>query len=193
MTDHKCTWSVGMTNQHALLFPGVWLLWRTSQFLFLSFLYSQLLHVVNQFLFPPTICFFPASYICKTQPGFESSLESTFSFFGVRHVLAYFKKTWYFSARLSISMDIRHGTCHAALNAIAYIVGVKQFVMSPPLGYWFTGSRKGGTGGGGLVYTPKGWKQHGCGFACKKSSVGSLHKWSWKIVISSHKCDLLAG
>jgi len=52
-------------------------------------------------------------------------------------------------------------TRHAALNAIAYIVCVKQFVMSLPaisLGYWFSGSRdsKGRTGGGGLVYTPKG-------------------------------------
>ena len=52
-------------------------------------------------------------------------------------------------------------TRHAALNAIAYIVCVKQFVMSFPaisLGGWFSVSRKGGTGGGGLVYiyTPKG-------------------------------------
>ena len=49
-------------------------------------------------------------------------------------------------------------TRHAALNAIAYIVCVKQLVMSLPaisLGYWFSGSRKGGTGGGGLVYIPK--------------------------------------
>jgi len=58
-------------------------------------------------------------------------------------------------------------TRHAALNAIAYIVCVKQFVMSLPaisFGYWFSGSRdsKGRTGGGGLVYTPKGWKHHGC-------------------------------
>ena len=50
-------------------------------------------------------------------------------------------------------------TRHAALNAIAFIVCVKQFVMSLPaisLGDWFSVSRKGGTGGGGLVYTPKG-------------------------------------
>jgi len=50
-------------------------------------------------------------------------------------------------------------TRHAAINAIAYIVCVKQFVMSLPaisLGDWFSVSRKGGTGGGGLVYTPKG-------------------------------------
>ena len=53
----------------------------------------------------------------------------------------------------------------SALNAIAYIVCVKQLVMSLPaisLGGWFSVSRKGGTGGGGLVYTPKGGKQHGC-------------------------------
>jgi len=50
-------------------------------------------------------------------------------------------------------------TCHAALNAIVYTVCIKQFVMSLPaisLRYWFSGSRKGGTGGGGLVYIPKG-------------------------------------
>ena len=38
-------------------------------------------------------------------------------------------------------------------------VCVKQFVMPLPamsLGDWFSVSRKGGTGGGGLVYTPKG-------------------------------------
>ena len=50
-------------------------------------------------------------------------------------------------------------THRAALNAIAYIVCVKRFVMSLPaisLGDWFSVNRKGGTGGGGLVYTPKG-------------------------------------
>jgi len=57
-------------------------------------------------------------------------------------------------------------TCHAALKLMLYIVCVKQFVMLLPaisLGYWFSGSRdsKGRTRGGGLVYTPKGWKQHG--------------------------------
>jgi len=61
-------------------------------------------------------------------------------------------------------------TRHAALNAIAYIVCVKQFEMSLPaisLGYWFSGSRdsKGKTGGGGLVYTPKGENSAAvCGF-----------------------------
>jgi len=56
-------------------------------------------------------------------------------------------------------------TYHAALNAIAYFVCVKQFVMSLPaisLGNQFSVSRKDGTGGSGLVYRPKGWKQHGC-------------------------------
>jgi len=46
-------------------------------------------------------------------------------------------------------------TCPAALN---YIVCVNQFVMSLPaisLGE-FSESRKGGTGGGRLVYIPKG-------------------------------------
>jgi len=50
-------------------------------------------------------------------------------------------------------------TRHAALNAIAYTVCVKQFVKSLPaisLGDWFSVSRKGGTGGGGLVlYTQR--------------------------------------
>ena len=47
-------------------------------------------------------------------------------------------------------------THHAALNAIAYIVCVKQFVSLPAisLGDWFSVSRKGGTGGGG-VYTQR--------------------------------------
>ena len=59
------------------------------------------------------------------------------------------------SAQISIVCITRH----AALNAIAYIVCVKQFVMLLPaisLGDWFSVSRKGGTGGGGLVYKPKG-------------------------------------
>jgi len=61
-------------------------------------------------------------------------------------------------------------TCHAALNAITYIICVKQFVMLLPLNaqmlrtpmvtssnfLGFNVSRKGGIGGGGLVYTPKG-------------------------------------
>jgi len=37
--------------------------------------------------------------------------------------------------------------------------------MSHPamsLGDWFGVSGKGGTRGGGLVYTPKWWKQEGC-------------------------------
>ena len=75
-------------------------------------------------------------------------------------------------------------THHAALNAIAYIVCVKQFVISLPvisLGDWFSVSRKGGTEGDGLVHTPKGENSMAvCGFGCKYPSVGSLHKWSWK-------------
>ena len=51
-------------------------------------------------------------------------------------------------------------THHPALNVTVYILCVKQFVVSLPagnfLGNWFSVSRKGGTGGGGLVYTPKG-------------------------------------
>jgi len=49
-------------------------------------------------------------------------------------------------------------THHAALRATAYKECFKQFVMSLlaiSLGDWFSMSRKGGTGGGGLVYTPK--------------------------------------
>ena len=63
-------------------------------------------------------------------------------------------------ARLSISSNLQclHNS-HVTLNALAYIVCVKQFVISLPavsLGDWFSVSRKGGNGGGGLVYTPKG-------------------------------------
>ena len=71
----------------------------------------------------------------------------------------------------------------SALNAIACIVCVKQLVMSLPaisLGGWFSVSRKGGTGGGGLVYIsihPKGENRMAVwGFGCKNPSVGSLHK-----------------
>ena len=42
----------------------------------------------------------------------------------------------------------------SALNAIAYTVCIKQFVVSLPaisLGDWFSVSKKGGKGGGGLV------------------------------------------
>jgi len=51
-------------------------------------------------------------------------------------------------------------TCHETFSFKCYsmIVCVKQFVISLPaisLGDWFFVSRKGGTGGGGLVY-PKG-------------------------------------
>ena len=69
-------------------------------------------------------------------------------------------------------------THHVALNTIVYIVEVKHFVMSFPanlLGDRFIVSRKGVTGGGGLVYTPKGENSMAvCGFGCKNPSVGSL-------------------
>jgi len=29
-----------------------------------------------------------------------------------------------------------------------------------------------------------------CGFGCKNPSVGSLHKWSWKTVISPHRASM---
>ena len=103
------------------------------------------------------------------------------------------------SAQISNVCIIRH----AALNAIAYIVCVKQFVMSLPaisLGDWFSVSRKGGTGGGGLVYTPKGWKQHGCVWVgCKKSLSRVMTQMVLETVIhltgppSVFKCDLLAS
>jgi len=45
---------------------------------------------------------------------------------------------------------------------------VKQFVMSLPLGYWFSGTRKGGTEGGGLVYIqPKGENSMAVGLPVK--------------------------
>ena len=73
-------------------------------------------------------------------------------------------------------------THHAALNATAYIVCVKQSVMSLPaisLGDWFSVSRKGGQGEVGWYIHPKGENSMAvCGFGCKNPSVGSLHKWS---------------
>ena len=75
--------------------------------------------------------------------------------------------TRYVSAQLSISSNLQclnNSSCSFTINAVAYIVCVKQFVVSIPalsLGDWFSVSRKGGTGGGAVLYTPKGWKQHG--------------------------------
>ena len=64
---------------------------------------------------------------------------------------------------------------------------VKQFVMSLPamsLGDWFSVSKKGGTEGGGLVYTQVENSMAVHGFGHKNPSVGSLHNWCWKTVIS---------
>ena len=82
---------------------------------------------------------------------------------------------------------------HATLNALAYIVCVKQFVMSLPaisLGDWCSVSRKGGTEGGGLVYTPKGWKQHGCVWVWLKKK--SLSRVIVQMVISPHRASMHA-
>ena len=65
-------------------------------------------------------------------------------------------------APLTSNVCIKH---HAALNAIH--VCVKQFVMSLPAKDWFSVSRKGGTGGGGLAHTPKGESSMAVlGFGC---------------------------
>ena len=84
MTDHKCTWSVGVAKSTCMntisfswcltyLTTRVW----TSQFLFSI---SSLCTSSSQPIFFPHY-FSPTSYICTTQPGFESSLENTFSWF----------------------------------------------------------------------------------------------------------------
>ena len=53
---------------------------KLVNFFFLSFLYARVL--VSQFLFFFHYCFSPLHIIiCTTQPGFESSLENTFSWF----------------------------------------------------------------------------------------------------------------
>ena len=93
---------------------------------------------------------------------------------------------------------------HATLNALAYIVCVKQFVMSLPaisLGDWFSVSRKGRWVG---IYTQRAKTTLLCVVLAEKNpSVGSLslYKWSRKTVISPHrasmhavfKCDLFAS
>jgi len=69
-----------------------------------------------------------------------------------------FKMTCYVSARLSISSKCLHNP-YAALNAIAYMCQtVCDVTSSNVLQY----EQKGWDRGGGLVYTPKGRKQHGC-------------------------------
>jgi len=65
---------------------------------------------------------------------------------------------------------------HATLNALAYIVCVKQFVMSLPaisLGDWFSVSRKGGTGEVGWYIHPKDF-QHGCVWVWLKKSLSRV-------------------
>ena len=48
-------------------------------------------------------------------------------------------------------------TSHAALNTIACMCQtICNVTSSNVIGDWFSVSRKGGTGEGGLVYTPKG-------------------------------------
>ena len=73
----------------------------------------------------------------------------------------------------------------AALKAIAYIVCVKEFVMSLPaisLGDWFSVSRRVGQGEVGQYINSMAMSE----FGCKNPSVESLHKYSWKAVISPH-------
>ena len=84
MTHHKCTWLVGVTinmHEYNLLFSGAWHLtthgFKPANLFFLSFLYAWVL--VNQFPFFPRLFFPHTSYICTTQPVFESSLDNTFS------------------------------------------------------------------------------------------------------------------
>jgi len=56
-----------------------------------------------------------------------------------------------------------------------------QTLLAISLGDWFSVSRKGGTGGG-LDIHPKGENS--------SPSVGSLHKWSWKTIISPHRASM---
>jgi len=56
---------------------------------------------------------------------------------------------------------------------------------------WFSVSRKGGTGGGGLVCRPKGWKQHGCVWVWPEKSLSRvIIVLSWKPVISPHRASM---
>ena len=96
----------------------------------------------------------PGSFLHEKEPWYETSIFITHTPHYKNKIV--FKKMWYVSAWLSISSYLQclHNS-QATSNTLAYIVCVKQFVMSLTaisLGDWFSVSRKGGTGVGGLVY-----------------------------------------
>ena len=74
MTDHKCTWSAVVTNQHAWIqspfCSGAWHIWLHGCGAAKCMSSSQ----PTSFSLPPL--FSPASYIYASQPGFESSSEN---------------------------------------------------------------------------------------------------------------------
>ena len=86
MTEHKCAWSVGVTDQHAWIqssmntLSGAWHIWlhgfEPANFFFS--LFSSCTSSIQPISFFSPL-FFPTSHICTTQPGFESSLENTYS------------------------------------------------------------------------------------------------------------------
>ena len=86
MTDHKYTWSVGMTNLHAWIqspslvhdiFDYTCRFESVSLYLSLfSLCTSQTISFFFQYCFSPLLII-----LSTTQPGFESSLENTFSWF----------------------------------------------------------------------------------------------------------------
>ena len=94
MTDHKCTWLVGVTNQHHeynFLFSGAWLIWlhrfEPANFFFSHFfMHDFYCTCSHQFLFPPLLIY--------AQPNLDLNLHvarRAHFVFGVKHVLVYFK------------------------------------------------------------------------------------------------------
>jgi len=84
-------------------------------------------------------------------------------------------------------------THHAALNAIAYIVCVKQVFCDVTSSNFLgsVGAEMVGEGEVGWYIHPKGENSMAVfGFGCINPSVGSLHKWSWKTVISPHRASM---
>ena len=97
MTDHKCTWSVGVTNQHAWIqSPFLWCMtsWTTRFKPAIYFPPFSLCMTFGQPIFFSPLLFLPL--LIYAQPNLDLNLAWRTHFhdwfvFGVRHDLAYFK------------------------------------------------------------------------------------------------------
>ena len=99
-----------------------------------------------------------------------------------------FKRTWYVSAQLTINSNpqcLHHLSCSFKCYSIHCICQTTSSGFYGRLVQW---EQKGEVG---WYIHPKGENSMAvCGFGCENSSVVSLHKWSWIIVISPHRTSM---